>query len=143
MLRRAGWAVLALLLVTPALSQPVLPPERPPELSLPPPAPAPTTPPYEAKLERLAELMGALTYLRDLCGVGDGATWRGKMTDLLASEGATPERRDRLAGAFNRGFNGYRTTYRRCTPAAEMVIDRSLSEGSKLASELSARFGGS
>lgn len=100
------------------------------------------TPPDQVKLERLAEVMGVLTFLRDLCEPGDGAVWRGKMEDLLASEGVTPSRRDRLAGAFNRGFSGYRASYRQCTPAAELAIGRALGEGAALARDLSTRFGG-
>lgn len=100
------------------------------------------TPPDQVKLERLAEVMGVLTFLRDLCEPGDGAVWRGKMEDLLASEGTTPTRRDRLAGAFNRGFSGYRASYRQCTPAAELAIGRALGEGAALARDLSTRFGG-
>ncbi len=85
--------------------------------------------------------MGILSYLRELCTPGDGALWHGKMMELLAAEGTTPDRRDRLAGAFNRGFDGYRLIHRQCTPAGELVIGRALAEGSRLAHELSARFG--
>ena len=117
-----------------------LPPVSP--FSAPAPPPEQAAPAYEPQLERLAELMGILAYLRDLCGKRDGATWRGRMEGLIDSEGVTEDRRDRLAGAYNRGFQGYAATYRRCTPAAEVVIARALDEGSRLARELSARFGG-
>ena len=40
------------------------------------------------------------------------------MKALIESEGVTPARRDRLAGAYNRGYRGYALTYRVCTPAA-------------------------
>ena len=127
----------------PALAQTPVPPKRPLETD--PTAPSPAkqldTPPYQAKIERLAELMGTLTYLRDLCVPGDGAVWRGKMEDLLSAEGSTPARRDRLAGAFNRGFDGYRLSHRKCSPTAETIIDRALAEGSRIAHEVSSRFG--
>jgi uncharacterized protein (TIGR02301 family) len=139
----ALFVLIAALLPASTRAQPVLPPERPADLDRPAPAsPLPTTPPYEAKLDRLAELMGTLAFMRDLCGKGDGTAWRDKMNDLVSSEGTSDERRNRLAGAFNRGFDSYRLTYRRCTPAAELIIDRALAEGGKLASDLSARFGG-
>ncbi len=108
-------------------------------------APAPpesALPPYEPQLDRLAELMGALAYLRDLCGKHDGAEWRDHMTALLEAEATTPVRRERLAGAYNRGFRGYETTYSACTPSAELVVLRFLAEGSRLTRELSTRFGG-
>ena len=52
--------------------------------------PAPTVeppPPYEPQLLRLAEMMGALAYLRDLCGADDGAEFRTKMKSLLDADG--------------------------------------------------------
>lgn len=119
---------------------PASPPLPPTQAPAPPPEDA--LPPYEPQLERLAELMGTLAYLRDLCGKGDGAEWRSRMSALLDAEAKTPERRQRLAGAYNRGFHGYEATYRFCTPAAELVIARFLVEGDRLARELSARFGG-
>jgi uncharacterized protein (TIGR02301 family) len=41
---------------------------------------------------------------------------------------------------FNRGYQAYLETYRTCTPAADLVIKRSLEEGSKIAREVTARF---
>jgi uncharacterized protein (TIGR02301 family) len=109
-----------------------------------PPAPVgePPPPPYEPQLMRLAEIMGALAFLRDLCGPKDGDTWRAKMAALLEAEAKTEKRRELLAGAFNRGFRGYEVTYHTCTPAADSVIVRYLAEGARLAHELTNRFGG-
>ena len=107
--------------------------------------PAPTVeppPPYEPQLLRLAEMMGALAYLRDLCGADDGAEFRTKMKSLLDADGLSESQRDLLAGAYNRGFEGYRLTYRSCTPAAGEIIGRYLTETSRLASELAGRYGG-
>ncbi|HTR13713.1 MAG TPA: TIGR02301 family protein [Roseiarcus sp.] len=108
-------------------------------------APAPPTqeppPPYEPQLLRLAELTGALAYLRDLCGAGDGSQFRSKMEKLLAAEGLSDSRRDLLAGAYNRGFRDYETTYRTCTPVADKVIAKLLGETARLAAEVTGRFG--
>ena len=108
----------------------------------PPAAPAEPPPPYEAQLLRLAEMMGALAYLRDLCGADDGAEFRTKMKSLLDADGVGESERDLLAGAYNRGFEGYRLTYRACTPSAGEVITRYLTEAARLASELAGRYGG-
>jgi uncharacterized protein (TIGR02301 family) len=105
-------------------------------------APAEPPPPYEPQLLRLAEMMGALAYLRDLCGADDGAKFRSKMKALLDADGAGESQRDLIAGAYNRGFEGYRLTYRTCTPAAGEVIARYLAETARLASELAGRYGG-
>ena len=110
------------------------------------PAPAPQIesppPPYEPQLLRLAELMGALTYLRDLCHEQDGPVWRTKMAGIIEAESASPARKERLAGAFNKGFRGYEITYRTCTPNAAAIIARSIEEGTRLAHEIGNRYGG-
>jgi uncharacterized protein (TIGR02301 family) len=100
-------------------------------------------PPYEPQLLRLAEILGALSYLRDICSAHDGDAWRGKMSSLLDAEAKTQTRRERLAGAFNRGFRGYEVIYRTCTPNADTVIARYLAEGGKIARDINYRYGGS
>ena len=99
-------------------------------------------PPYEPQLLRLAEIMGALSYLRDLCGSKDGNVWRARMAALLEAEAQTEARKERLAGAYNRGFRGFETTYRSCTPNAELLISRYLDEGGRITRDVQNRFGG-
>lgn len=100
-------------------------------------------PPYEPQLLRLSEILGALAFLRDLCGAEDGDDWRAKMASLLDAEAKTGQRRQKLAGAFNRGFRGYETTYRTCTPNAHSAISRYLQEGGRLAHDIAYRYGNS
>lgn len=122
-------------------AKPAAPVPTPP----PSPAPTPTTappPPYEPQLLRLSELMGALSYLRDLCKAGDGAEFRAKMAKLLEAEAATQERKELLAGAFNRGFSDYNLTYRTCTPSAEEIVARFLDEFGRIARDIASRYGG-
>ena len=99
-------------------------------------------PPYEAQLLRLAELIGALAYLRDLCGDGDGASFRAKFADLVGAEGTTDARKESLAGAFNRGFRDYELTYRACTPTAHEIVARFLDEASRIARDVANRYSG-
>ncbi|HEY8262312.1 MAG TPA: TIGR02301 family protein [Methylosinus sp.] len=113
-------------------------------------APPPSTqqedgppPPYEPQLLRLSEILGALSFLRDLCGEADGEEWRAKMSSLLDAEAKFGQRRSRLTGAFNRGFHGYETTYRSCTPNARSAIARYLDEGGRIAHEIAYRYGAS
>ncbi|QXX73455.1 TIGR02301 family protein [Methylovirgula sp. HY1] len=101
-----------------------------------------TAPPYEPQLLRLSEMLGALAYLQDLCGHHhDGQIWRAKMAALIAAEAKTSLRKERLAGAFNRGFRGYALTYRLCTPNAQAIITRFLDESGKLAHDVAHRYG--
>ena len=108
-----------------------------------PPAPAAEPPPpYQPQLLRLAEIMGALAYLRDLCGAGDGAQFRTRMAGLIEAQGSSESQRDLLAGAYNRGFEDYQITYRACTPAAEEIVTNFLAEMARLAGDVANRYGG-
>jgi uncharacterized protein (TIGR02301 family) len=106
------------------------------------PAPAPGSirPAYENDLSRLSEILGALHYLRELCGAREGQAWRNEMQALLDAEAPPGERRDRLTASFNRGYRGFQQTYRTCTPAANYAIRRYLEEGSRIARDVTARY---
>ena len=96
--------------------------------------------PVDGSLQRLAEILGALHDLRNLCGANEGQKWRNEMQALVDAETPSGDRRTRLIAAFNRGYRGYQQTYRTCTPAADLVIRRYLEEGSKIAREVTARY---
>jgi uncharacterized protein (TIGR02301 family) len=96
--------------------------------------------PYEADMQRLAEILGALHYLRAICGSNEGQTWRNEMQALIDAEAAGGDRRERLIGSFNRGYRGFQQTYRTCTPAANVAIRRYLDEGAKIARDITARY---
>lgn len=96
--------------------------------------------PYDGDLQRLAEILGALHYLRGICGANDGQKWRNEMQALLDAEAPSGERRNRLQVRFNRGYRGFQQTYRVCTPAADVVIRRYLDEGAKISREITARY---
>src|SRR5262245_15862601 len=87
--------------------------------------------PYDGDLQRLAEILGALHYLRGICGANEGQKWRNEMQALLDAEAPSGDRRNRLQVRFNRGYRGFQQTYRTCTPAADLVIRRYLEEGAK------------
>ncbi|KIZ39702.1 MULTISPECIES: TIGR02301 family protein [Rhodopseudomonas] len=96
--------------------------------------------PFDGDLERLAEILGSLHYLRGICGAEEGSKWRSEMQALIDAETPSGERRTRMTVAFNRGYNGFQQTYRTCTPAANIAIRRALEEGSKIARDLTARY---
>lgn len=95
--------------------------------------------PYDDKLMRLAEILGAVHYLRELCSANDGQLWREKMKELLDTEGGTAIRRARLTRSFNQGYRSYRRTYVTCTPTAQSSIERFLAEGIQIGDGLAAR----
>jgi uncharacterized protein (TIGR02301 family) len=96
--------------------------------------------PFDGDLQRLAEILGSLHYLRNICGSNEGAKWRNQMQALIDAETPSGERRARLIAAFNRGYNGYQQTYRSCTPAATVAIRRYIEEGAKISRDLTARY---
>jgi uncharacterized protein (TIGR02301 family) len=104
------------------------------------PAGAQVPAPFDASLQRLAEIMGTLHYLRGICGANEGAKWRNEVQALIDAEAPSGERRTRMVAAFNRGYRGFQQTYRTCTPAADVVIRRYLEEGSKIARDITARY---
>ena len=110
------------------------------------PAPAPAPPiqggpaPFDADLMRLSEILGALQYLRALCGANEGQRWRDEMQALLEAEAQTPDRRNRMVANFNRGYRSFQQAYRTCTPAANVAVRRYLDEGAKISREITARY---
>jgi uncharacterized protein (TIGR02301 family) len=90
----------------------------------------------------LSEIVGSLAFLRTLCAGPDAAEWPKRMQVLIDTEGTTPSRRERLAGAYNRGYGGWALTYRVCTPSAQEATARFLQEGEVLSRSLTSRFGG-
>lgn len=101
------------------------------------PAPAATdTKPYDDRLMRLAELLGAIHYLRELCSANDGQMWRERMSELVEAEGGSALRRAKLSRSFNQGYRSYSRTYLSCTPSAQTTITKFLTEGAQLSDGL-------
>ena len=96
--------------------------------------------PFDGDLQRLAEILGTLHYLRGICGSNEGPKWRNEMQALIDAETPSGDRRARMIAGFNRGYNGFQQTYRTCTPAAAVAIRRYIEEGSKISRDLTARY---
>jgi uncharacterized protein (TIGR02301 family) len=96
--------------------------------------------PFDGDLQRLAEILGTLHYLRGICGSNEGGKWRNQMQALIDAETPSGDRRARMIAGFNRGYNGFQQTYRTCTPAALVAIRRYIDEGAKISRDLTARY---
>ena len=96
--------------------------------------------PFEPKLMRLAEILGSLHYLRNLCGE-TGSQWREEMESLLASENPEPALRARYVASFNSGYRSFDGVYASCTASAHLAIDRYMKEGEALSRDIAARYG--
>lgn len=94
------------------------------------------TKPYDDKLLRLAEILGAIHFLRELCGGGDGLLWRERMEELIRAEGPSAIRQARLTSSFNQGYRNFQRTYATCTPTAKTTIERFVAEGAQISDTL-------
>ena len=115
--------------------QPKLQPQAQPQPPL-----APRAAPYDRDLQRLAEILGALHFLRGICGSNEGQKWRDQAQSLIDAEARSGERHDQMIASFNRGYRSFQQSYRTCTPAADFAIRRYLEEGAKIAREITARY---
>ncbi len=98
--------------------------------------------PYDDQLLRLAEILGSVNYLRNLCSPATEDDWRSGMQQLLDAETKNePKRKERLTAAFNRGYRSFASVYTNCTPLAVVAEERYRNEGATLATEITARFG--
>jgi uncharacterized protein (TIGR02301 family) len=96
--------------------------------------------PFEDDLLRLAEILGSLHYLRNLCGE-EGQDWRRRMEQLIEAEEPDDERRARFIARFNRGYSGFEANYTTCTPSAIEAIERYIQEGEALSRDTASRYG--
>jgi uncharacterized protein (TIGR02301 family) len=115
--------------------QPQLQPQAQPQTP-----PVPRTAPYDRDLQRLSEILGALHFLRGICGSNEGQKWRNEAQALIDAEAPSGERHDQMISSFNRGYRSFQQSYRTCTPAADFAIRRYLDEGAKIAREITARY---
>lgn len=98
--------------------------------------------PYDEQLSRLAEILGSIDYLRNLCTTTAEDGWRGDMQQLLDTETkGEQKRKERLIASFNRGYRSFASVYANCTPQALVAEERYRNEGATLATEITARFG--
>ncbi|MEL7048366.1 MAG: TIGR02301 family protein [Pseudomonadota bacterium] len=96
--------------------------------------------PYDTELMRLSEILGAVHYLRELCGSEDGQLWRDQMNELITAEGSSALRRARLTRRFNQGYRSYSRTYNVCTASARTAIERFIAEGVNISESVLKRI---
>ncbi len=88
--------------------------------------------PYDDKLIRLSVVIGAVHYLRELCGGNDGAVWRDRMRELIDTDKGSALRRVKLTKSFNHGYRSYKRTYTTCTGPAQATLTKFIAEGAEL-----------
>ena len=73
-------------------------------------------PPYEAQMERLAEILGSLYFLNPLCKPG-GTDWRQELADLVQDAGF----RHSVRAFFHDAFGGARSFHTTTPPMLERI----------------------
>ncbi|WP_019220485.1 TIGR02301 family protein [Bartonella senegalensis] len=93
------------------------------------------SPPYDAKLLRLAEILGALHSLQNLCSTPTNH-WYDHMSALIEAEKPSPQRRAYFYEAFNETYRAFSENYHRCTQSAIEANQRYIKEGKFLSENL-------
>jgi uncharacterized protein (TIGR02301 family) len=97
-------------------------------------------PPYQAEMERLSEILGSLYFLGPLCRPENSTDWRLQADELIGLDEPDEDRRQRLAGAFNAGYEAYSRFYRVCTVSADQAFTRLVLEAERTAREIHSRY---
>ncbi|WP_317993030.1 TIGR02301 family protein [Bartonella gliris] len=93
------------------------------------------SPPYDTKLLRLAEILGSLHSLQNLCSIPTNQ-WYDHMTTLIEAEKPTPKRRAYFYEAFNEAYRAFSENYHYCTQSAIEANQRYIKEGRDLSENL-------
>ena len=96
---------------------------------------------YMAPLGRLAMILGSMHFLRKLCDDPQADVWRDKMQELIEAQSPSEADRKQLIASFNNGYRTFAATYRSCTSAATIAVNRYQKEGAALAREIGSRYG--
>ncbi|WP_273756464.1 TIGR02301 family protein [Bartonella sp. MM73XJBT] len=98
------------------------------------------SPPYETKLLRLAEILGALHSLQNLCGTPTNQ-WYDYMNALIEAEQPIQQRRSYFYAAFNEAYRAFSENYHHCTQSAIEANQRYIKEGRSLSESLLMHYG--
>lgn len=98
--------------------------------------------PYDDKLVQLAEILGSLDFIRNLCERGTEPQWKTMMGQLLDSDAKEePARREKLTAAYNRGHRTFSAIQTTCSTQLRATAERYRIEGATLATEIATRYG--
>lgn len=89
-----------------------------------------------AGLVRLAEILGSVHHLREVCGADEGALWRNKMIDMMNVASLDAEARQRMISHFNEAYYRAQSMFPECSGSAAAQSNALFDEGRKLAASL-------
>jgi uncharacterized protein (TIGR02301 family) len=91
------------------------------------------------ELLQLSEILGALHYLRPLCGASEQGQWRVEMQALVDEAGLPADKRAWLIAGFNRAYAAHQRAHAVCTNAARVTAQRLMDQGTRLSREIALR----
>lgn len=93
---------------------------------------------FENGLMRLAEILGSIHHLRNICGANEGPLWRNKMIDMMNVAELGARERKKIIRHFNDAYYSIRTRYPDCTNDAARRANLLFNEGHQLAAQLAS-----
>ncbi|HHB82030.1 MAG TPA: TIGR02301 family protein [Devosia sp.] len=96
-------------------------------------------PPYQGQMQQLLGVVGSLYFLQPLCE-DQKNDWRQHAAELIAFDDPDDDRRQRLNGAFNQGYQAYARLYQNCSPSARQAITRLLIKADQLTRDIHSRY---
>jgi len=104
---------------------------------------------YNDELNRLAEILGSLHYLTNLCAppaprsaAAANMQWRNAMEQLITALHGDAEQTARLTAAFNRSYQAFADSYSKCAPSAREALARYKQAGQDLSGKILENFSG-
>lgn len=92
-------------------------------------------------LLRLAEILGSVHHLREVCGAHEGALWRNKMIDMLNVADLDAGTRQVMVSHFNEAYYQARAAFPDCSDSAAAKANSLFDEARRLAARLSGTDG--
>lgn len=91
---------------------------------------------FARRVQELAEILGQVHYMRNLCVDGEDTVWRDAMMELIRLEEPSRDERREMTRRFNQGYHAARDKYPACDRAARREMQRLASTGARLSSRL-------
>lgn len=94
---------------------------------------------YTKKINLLAESLGALQFIEQLCNKNQ-TDWRQYMRDLMAAQHGSQERQAEIIGHFNHSYNSLTINYTSCTSTAKKLYKYHVDQSKALIKELLDKY---
>ncbi len=95
---------------------------------------------FGEQVRNLAELLGKVHYMRNLCVGGEDMVWRDAMMELIRLEEPSRAERREMTRRFNEGYHSARDRFPECDVKARREMERLAADGARLSSRLARKL---